>query len=518
MLRNFKNIAAVCLSTGASRILGLLRDIIIYAGLGAGLWSSAFLLAFTLPNLFRRLLGEGALTSALVPVFGQVLHRNGRGAAFHFFSAVTLRLLLLLSILTTFGMLLLGAIRLSGVLDFRWSLAAELSVLLLPYMLFICLSAVFAAGLHVLGRFTAAASTPIVLNLAMILAMGGAMLLRRPPEEIIYWLCGGVLFGGILQLFIPAVDFARQGWRPKLARAEGAPMRELRSLLVPALAGAAILQVNIMISRLLAHGLNESAVSVLYLASRLMELPLGLFTISVTTVFFPLMADHLARKDEAAFVESFSSGLRLILGISLPAGIGLFLLGEPLVELMRFGRFEGADAKTVAGLVSIYGCGLPFYSVATFGTRGLHASKAIYCTVQIAGLCLLINLAGSLLFMQFWAERGLALANVVAALIQAVLLWRALGRRHDALHLKNLAEAGRKIIIASCIMAVFCLTGLLLLDACNLTGKAHAWIAIVTLIPGSIAVYFYLLYHQGFEELNLLAEKYSKKLRSRAEQ
>lgn len=512
MLRNLKNIAAVSLSTGASRLLGLLRDVLIYAALGAGVWSSAFLLAFTLPNLFRRLLGEGALTSALVPVLGEVLNRDGRGAAFRFFSAVAGQVLLLLALLTTAGMLLLGVISLTGTLDASWSLAAKLSVLLLPYMLFICLSAVFAAGLHVLGRFTAAASTPIVLNLAMILAMSGALLMGSPPEEIIYWLCGGVLLGGVLQLFIPAVDFARQGWRPQWARGEEAPMQDLRSLLLPALAGAAILQVNIMISRLLAHSLNESAVSVLYLASRLMELPLGLFTISVTTVFFPLMADHLARRDEAAFAASFSSGLRLVLGISIPAGIGLLLLGEPLLELLRFGRFEGEDAKTVAGLVSIYACGLPFYSVATFATRGLHASKAIRCTVQIAGLCLLFNLAGSLILMQFLAERGLALANVLAALVQAVLLWQALARRHHALRLANLAQAGRKIFISTSIMAAFCLCGLVLLHLGNLTGKLHAWIAITALVPGGIAVYFYFLYLQGFEELNLLVGKLIKKL------
>jgi putative peptidoglycan lipid II flippase len=510
MLRNFRNIAAVSLSTGASRILGLVRDILIYAGLGAGIWASAFLLAFTLPNLFRRLLGEGALTSALVPVLSEVVNRDGRGEAFRFFSAVAARVLILLSLLTTLGMLLLGALVLTETLNMRWSLAGELSVLLLPYMLFICLSAVFAAGLHVFGRFTAAAATPVVLNLAMIVAMGSAMLLRRPPEEIVYWLCGGVLVGGVLQLFVPAIDFARLGWRPKAGKAAQAPMRELRALLLPALAGAAILQVNIMISRLLAHGLNESAVSVLYLASRLMELPLGLFAISVTTVFFPLMADSLARKDEVAFTESFSSGLRLVLGISVPAGIGLLLLAEPVVELLRFGRFEGADAKTVAGLVAIYGCGLPFYAAATFATRGLHASKAIPCTVRVAGICLLVNLVGSFVLMQFWAERGLALANVIAAVVQAVLLWRALAHRHDSLRLATLWHAGTKILISTALMAGFCMGGLFLLNASNLAGKLHAVVAIATLIPGGIAVYSYSVYVQGFEELSLLARKFRK--------
>ncbi len=505
MLRNFKNIAVVGFSTGASRVLGLLRDVLLYAGLGAGGWSSAFLLAFTLPNLFRRLLGEGALTSALVPVLGGVLARDGRTAAYGFFSAVAWRVLLALSLLTLFVMLLLGGLVLSGALGARWALAGELSVLLLPYMVFICLSAVFAAGLNVLGRFTAAAATPVVLNLAMIGALGGAMLLGRAPEQMVYWLCAGVLLGGVLQLFLPAVDFARQGWRPGREKTDAAPLAELRSLLLPALAGAAILQVNIMVSRLLAHSLNESAVSVLYLASRLMELPLGLFTISVATVFFPLMADNLARKENAAFAEAFSSGIRMILAISLPAGAGLFLLGEPVVELLRFGRFEEADAGVVAGLVAIYGIGLPFYSVATFTTRGLHAAKAIQCTVRVAGICLLVNLAGSLVFMQFWAEQGLAAANVLAAAVQAVLLWRALAKRHESLRLAGLLPAMGKVLVATSAMALFCAGGLLLLDLFGLTGKALALAAVIALVPGGMAVYFLLLYSLGYEELRQFA-------------
>jgi putative peptidoglycan lipid II flippase len=517
MLRNLRNIAAVSLSTGASRVLGLLRDVLLYAGLGAGVWSSAFLLAFTLPNLFRRLLGEGALTSALMPVLGGVLARDGRPGAFRFFNAVALRLFFVLIFLAATGMLLLGGLVASGVLDTRWSLAGELSVLLLPYMVFICLSALFAAGLNLLGRFTVAAASPAVLNLAMIGALGGAILTGQPPEQMVYWLCAGVLIGGILQLFLPALDFARQGWRPQQAEAEAkeAPLKELRTLLLPALAGAAILQVNIMVSRLLAHGLNDSAVAVLYLASRLMELPLGLFTISVATVFFPLMTDSLARRNDAAFTQAFLSGMRLILAIALPAGIGLFLLGEPIVELLRFGRFADADAARVARLVAIYGCGLPFYSIATFATRGLHATKAIGTTARIAGLCLFINLFGSLIFMQFWEESGLALANIVAAAIQAILLWRALALRHPSLQLNSLRHAVVQVLLASGGMALFCLGAHQLLQYIGLSGKLHSLLVLVTLIPGSIGLYAYCLYWQGFEELSLITDRFLKKLRAR---
>lgn len=507
MLKNFRNIAVVGFSTGISRILGLVRDVLLYAGLGAGVWSSAFLLAFTLPNLFRRLLGEGALTSALIPVMGRVLARNGRPAAFGFFNAVAWRVLLALSILALAGMLFLGGLVSSGITGMRWSLAGELSVLLLPYMPFVCLAAVFAAGLNVMGRFSSAAVTPVVLNLCMIGSLGGAMLLGRPPEQMVYWLCAGVLLGGVLQLFLPAIDFARQGWRPGREKADAASLADLRKLLLPALVGAGILQVNIMVSRLLAHSLNDSAVSVLYLASRLMELPLGLFTLSVATVFFPLMTESLARKENDSFVDAFSQGMRLILAISLPAGAGLLVLGEPIVELLRFGSFEGSDASMVGGLVGIYGIGLPFYSVATFATRGLHAAKAISYTVRVAGICLVVNLTGSLVLMQFWGERGLAAANVLAAAVQAILLCQALTERHDNLHPANLLPAFCKVIASTAFMAIACFGGLLLLNTLGIEGKAHALIAVAALIPGSIAAYFLLLNRLGYDELNLLFQK-----------
>ncbi|MFT6235146.1 MAG: putative peptidoglycan lipid II flippase, partial [Lentimonas sp.] len=334
MFKNLKNIVVVSLSTIGSRVLGLVRDILIFAALGASAWNDAFILAFTVPNLFRRLLGEGALTSAMVPIFSDVLHRAGRSEAFAFFNQVLLRLLIILSAIVVSGMVLFGSLARSGMLSDRWALGAELAVVLLPYMIFICLAAIVSAGLNLLGRFAIAASTPIVLNLAMITALGAGIWLSQDQAQMVYWLCAGVLFGGLLQLLMPAWDLARQGWRPRMeSRGPTAEMSELWRLFLPGLMGAAILQVNILVSRLLAYSLDESAVSVLYLASRLMELPLGIFTVAVATVFFPLLARAVSDKDDHAFAGALNQGMRLVVGISLPAGIGLVVLGGPILEL-----------------------------------------------------------------------------------------------------------------------------------------------------------------------------------------
>jgi len=505
MLQNLKNIAVVSLSTVGSRLLGLLRDILIFAALGTSLWNSAFILAFTLPNLFRRLLGEGALTSAIVPVFSDALEREGRAGAFRFFNQVLFRLLLALIVIISVGMLLLAWAAGSEWLPERWAQGAGLAVWLLPYMLFICLAAIISAGLNLVGRFAVAASTPILLNLAMIGALAAGLWLDADAARIVYWLCGGVLVGGLLQLLLPAWDLMRQGWRPRLESQGGAALAELWQLFLPGLMGAAILQVNILVSRLLAFSLDDSAVSVLYLASRLMELPLGVFTIAVATVFFPLLAKTLSNGDEAGFSKTFLQGMRLVIGLSLPAGIGLLVLGKPILELLfLWGAFDQADVLATVPLLAIYGIGLPLYSAATFATRGLHASKDMRTPVRVAGYCLLINLFSGLFLMQFWGTAGLATANVLATLAQSVLLWRALSLRREALSFRALRPALLKVLLAGAAMGLACAVAWPWLAGFDLSDKLSAALTVAVCVPGGVCVYFALLYLLRFEELDAL--------------
>lgn len=505
MLKNLKNIAVVSLSTVGSRLLGLLRDILIFAALGTSLWNSAFIVAFTIPNLFRRLLGEGALTSAIVPVFSDVLEREGSEGAFRFFNQVLSRLLLALLLLVGMGMLVLALVADQASLPERWVTGANLAVWLLPYMLFICLAAIISAGLNLLGRFAVAAATPILLNLSMIGALAAGLWLDAEAQRIVYWLCGGVMLGGALQFVAPAWDLIRQGWRPRLELRGGEALGELWQLFLPGLLGAAILQVNILVSQLLAYSLDDSAVSVLYLASRLMELPLGVFTIAVATVFFPLLAKALSSQDEASFSAIFLQGMRLVLGISLPAGVGLLVLGEPIVEfLFLWGAFDQADVMATVPLLAIYGIGLPLYSAATFATRGLHASKDMRTPVRVAGYCLLINLFSGLLLMQFWGAAGLATANVLAALAQSILLWRALARGRAALSFRALRPALLKVLLAGAGMGASCAFVWPYFALLELGDKVSAALTVAACVPGGVCVYFALLYLLRFEELDEL--------------
>ncbi|MEM1223386.1 MAG: murein biosynthesis integral membrane protein MurJ [Verrucomicrobiota bacterium] len=511
MPRNLQNIAVVSLSTVGSRVFGLVRDIMIFAALGASIWSSAFFVAFTLPNLFRRLLGEGALTSAVVPLFSEVLKQSGKARAFSFLNTVLFRLFFALVVLTFLLVLGLSIGNEIGLLHGRWSLASRFTATLVPYMIFICLAAIVAAVLNILGRFFSAACTPILLNIAMISSLGIGLLLDLPANQLIWWLCGGVLIGGFLQLIVPVIDLLSQGWRPKPEQAEPFLMQELWRLFLPGLLGAAILQLNILVSRLLAFSLDESATSILYLASRLMELPLGVFTLAVVTVFFPLMAKAFAERDEKTYTDALLSSMRLVMAISVPAGVGLIVLGQPIVStLFQWGAFDNADVAATVPLIAIYGFGLPFYSVATLATRGLHAGKEMKAPVRVAIICLLVNALSGLVLMQFFGASGLASANVIAAVIQSVLLWRYLSDGHPLFQFIKLKKSLLQILAAGMAMGLFCLLINLFFTILGIPENTLRLVLVFIIIPSAAALYFTLLLLLRFEDMKFFQKIISR--------
>ena len=508
MRRALEQMAMVAGATVGSRLLGLLRDVLLFAMLGAGAVNSAFLLAFTLPNLFRRLLGEGALTSAMVPVLAGEAESAGRASVFLLFNQVITRLLLVLGGIAGGGMLLLALLRVLVEWSPRYALALELGILLLPYLIFVCLAAAVSSALHVLDRFGVASLSQIWLNLSMIASLGiGATPWVGSAEERVLWLCGGVLVGGVAQVLAPAIAMAKEGWRPALVWGERARLQPLMTLLIPGLLGAAVVQVNIMVSRLIAFWFSPDAVSILYLANRLVELPLGVFVIAVTTVCFPAIARYAARGQLVPFVEEYQHAQRLILAISLPAGIGLILLGGPILELLfAYGAFSSGDvAKTVVPL-AIYAAGLPLYAMATLATRGLHARRDMRSPVRIAVINLFLNIVLSLALLFPLGIAGLAIANVVASGVQWWMLSRAL-RRHTESRLPHLPWRALGVITtASLGMILLLLMGRWGLSPWMSPGKAEAALLVGVLIPMAILLYAALLWFLRFEDRQALRD------------
>ncbi len=502
MVNRLANISIVAAATFVSRILGLVRDVIIFASLGATALSSAFLIAFTIPNLFRRLLGEGALTSAFVPIYSEELEKKSREEAHQFLNKVLTRLAVLLLVLVPIGSFLaLQVMRYPGLLE-RWYLSAELTILLLPYLLFVCVAAILGAALNILRRFTVAALSQVWLNLSMIIAIGffGYFLAENPHERVLY-LCAGVLFGGLIQIVIPTYALRREGVRLRFDLRGSDRLKEMMSLFVPGVLGAAIIQINFLVSRLIAFWLSDEAVAILYLANRLIELPLGMFVIAVTTVSFPDLVRNAVKGEVARFSETFHQSIRLVLAITFPAALGLFLLRDPILQLFfQWGAFERSDVLKTTPVLAAYCGGLPFFAFAALSTRGFHAIKDMRTPVILAFVNFILNLSLSLILVRPLGMIGLALANVFAMVVHALAMHILLSRKVSLLGSSFSFLAVMKIAVATLGMGILAAIGWMWVSSQIASLKFASFVAVVFIIPASVLVYFFLLRLVRLEE------------------
>ena len=511
MSKDLKNIGVVSQLTIVSRVLGLVRDSLsaaIFGKLETMLLLSAFYTAFRLPNLFRRLLGEGSLTAAFLPTLQQELHERSRDGAFKLLNQVTSWLVLVTGTLVALAMLLFSHARWLGGQEDKWYLAADLTVILFPYLAFICVAAAFNATLNVFERFTEPALSPIWLNLSMIITLGGAGLhWAKTPLGEIHWLCAGVLIGGFLQMAVPAGVLIHEGWRPRPDFALSPRVREIAVLMAPGLFGTAIYQINIYVGNLLAYQINDSAATLYFLANRLMELPIGVFAIAVSTVVYPLLARHAVEGNFESMADAFRRGVRLILVINVPAAAGLALLSGPITRLLfQHGNFSAGSAQAMAVLLALFVIGMPFLSVNTLTLRAFYSIKNTRTPVRIACIDFMVNLGLSLLLMRWLGVAGLALAGTTATVVHTVLLKRALTRRIASMRFAPLGPSLAKILLATAGMAAVVAAGWWGVRAA-VAGRAADLVAVFVVIPLGCTVYaglLWLLKIEGREELAAL--------------
>lgn len=511
-----------------SRVLGLGRDILVTAVFGTSALASAFYTAFTLPNLFRRLLGEGALTAALVPTLSEELKAGDRRGAFQLVNQVASWLMMITGgiVLLSIGLLwqvnhlagLLGSWGASADTLGRLNEAARLAMILFPYLVMVCMAAAFSAALQTLHRFIEPALSPIWLNLAMIGLLGGAVYggWAATPDGRILWLCAGALLGGFLQMIVPALALMREGWRPRFMPSASPAVRQIVKLMGPTVFGSAIYLINMAVARIVGLSLNDSAVTVLNLATRLMELPIGVFALAVSTVVFPLISKYAAAGDFENLASAYRKGMRLILVVNVPAAIGLIVLATPIIRLLfERGQFQPADTVLMEPVVATYALGLPFLAFVSLILRAFYAQKDTATPVRAALLSFVVNLALSLLLMRPLGTVGLAVAGNVAIVVQAWYLQRALSRGHDGLRFKHLGRDLFKIMGASVVMGVMVALAsgawIALVPASRLTDIA----GLACLIGLGIALYaglIWMLQIEGRKELGELLVKLRGKL------
>jgi len=482
--------------TLASRILGFLRDVLIAAVLGAGAAADAFFVAFKLANMLRRLFAEGAFNAGFVPLFARTLEQEGAEPARAFAShALTLMIAVLAAVVLAAELFMPWLVRaLATGFDpgsERYLLAVELSRLTFPYLMLISLAALLSGVLNGIGRFAAAAFAPILLNLALVASIGLAVVTRRSAAHALAW---GVLAAGFLQLGALFLVAARAGWRlrPRWpGPADRVRLARLWRLVLPGALGAGVYQLNLVIDTWFASHLPTGAVSYLFYADRLVQLPLGLIGVALGTALLPLLARQLRAGREDAARHNFDRALELALLLSLPAAVGLATLADPIVlVLFERGAFDPTAADATAAALAAFALGLPAYVLIKVLATGFFAREDTKTPVAVAALCLIANVVVILATIGNLRHVGIALATSIASWLNAGLLAFLLARRgalgpsprlcRRALRLGavNLALALLLVLLADRLAVIATVPGLTLVIGL----AAAAYLAVVHLV------------------------------------
>ena len=438
-----RSTAKVGVATITSRILGFVRDMVFARYFGASAATDAFFLAFKIPNFMRRLFAEGSFSLAFVPVLSEVRATGDRRALRDLIDHVSGTLLAILLVITAIGVLAAPAVLaifapgwlIEGRPEF--TLAADMLRITFPYILLISLTALAGGILNTFDRFLVPALTPALLNISLIAA---AVLLSGRMAVPVTALAWGVLVAGVAQLLVQVPALMRLGVMPRPRWGWRHPgVRKVLRLMIPTLIGSSVAQVNLLLDLVIATFLVSGSVSWLYYSDRLMEFPLGVFGVALSTVILPNLSRKFARRDPDAFSHTLDWALRLALIITLPAALGLAVLAAPiLITLFQYGSFQANDVEMSALSLSAYAAGLPAFIAVKVLAPGFYARQDTKTPVKIAITAMVSNMllnllfVGGLLAIDFRGPHtGLALASSAAAYINAGLLYRML-RKHGA--------------------------------------------------------------------------------------
>ncbi len=453
--------------TGISRLLGFLRDILIAAALGTGPAADAFFVAFRLPNLFRRLFAEGAFNAAFVPLFARRLEQEGRTGALRFAEETLAVLLAVLLVLTAAAMAAMPAlmhILAPGFADDpdQFELAVQLSRTTFPYLLFMALVALYGGILNSLYKFAAAAAAPILLNLFFIGALVAVLPFTGQPAHLLAWTVAAAGVGQFLWLLIAA---QRAGVALRLPRPRLTPaVRRLLKLMLPGALSAGALQINLLVGTMIAT-LQAGAVSHLYYADRVYQLPLGLIGIALGVVLLPHLARQLRAGAETAAAHSMNRGIETALLLTLPATVALIAIPYPIVvALFERGRFDAADSQATALALSAFATGLPAYVLIKVLQPGYFAREDTVSPLRyaLAGVAVNVVLGLALFFLlrpQGLGHVGLALATALAAWLNAGLLLTTLFVRGHLRLDRQLRRRVPRIVVASLLMGAGLVAG-----------------------------------------------------------
>ncbi len=491
-----------------SRIAGYIRDNLQAMILGAADSSDAFVIAFRIPNMLRRLVGEGAVSAAFVPTFAAYMKKDDPRAMWRFAATIVYALSFLLAVIVVLGIILSPwlvralAWGFSAAPD-KFNLTVELNRWMFPYIFLVSLAALASGILNSFDRFALPAFTPLLLNLSIIIA--GLTLADRFPNPA-YAFSTGVLVGGILQLLVQIPPLLRLGLVLRFPRPmDLAGLREIGRLMLPRIFGAGITQINLVVDSQFAATLREGSVSFLYYAIRITELTLGVFAVSIATVILPRLARATAEGDRGEVAATLGTAARMLIFVTIPATFGLWILRVPIVHvLFERGEFTREDTLFTASALGWYGAGmLPVAAVSVLASA-FYAHRDTRTPVQVGLLVFFVHLALNFALIGPMGHNGIALSTSISAVVNAALLAWLLNRHADRYLTRAVMSCLLRAGAAAFAMAVAVSFALPAIDPVSLEGIATKALAMAALVAGGAVVYLGVSWMLGSEEIRLL--------------
>jgi putative peptidoglycan lipid II flippase len=447
-----------------SRVLGLVRDIVIANLMGAGAAADLFFFANKIPNFLRRLFAEGAFAQAFVPVLTEYEKNKSRSEVTQLIAAVSGTLGTIVTVITLIGVL--GSSVITALFGFGWflewyhggvdaykfELASSMLKITFPYLWFITFTALSGAILNTLGKFAVAAFTPVFLNIAIISC---AVFLSPQLAQPEFGLAIGVLLGGAIQFFFQIPFMAKEGMlvRPKWDwHHEG--VVKIRTLMIPALFGVSVSQINLLLDTFIASFLQTGSISWLYYSDRLLEFPLGLFGIAIATVILPSLSSSHVSKSQDYFAKTVDWGMRMVCLLGFPAMLGLIVLAEPMLRVLFMrGEFDMQDVSMASMSLFAYGAGLLSFMMIKVLAPGYYARQDTKTPVKFGIIAMVSNMVLNIIFAIPFGYVGLAIATSLSATLNASMLWFGLYKQGVYQKQTSTVSVLLRIMISGLVMA-----------------------------------------------------------------
>jgi putative peptidoglycan lipid II flippase len=495
-----------------SRIFGYIRDMLVAGLFGTGMFADIFYAAFRIPNLFRRIFGEGSFSAAFIPVLSGYLHTKEKAEVQNFLNAVFTILLILLTTIFVLGMFFspfLTKLVAGGFVNDpeKMLLTIELTRLMFPFILFICLAAFLLAVLNTLHSFFLPAFASAALSFSeifYILAVAPMLI----PGNRIKGLAASVVIGGALHFFIQYPKLKSLGWHLKFKLDLKHPgVKKIIFLMLPSIIGLSVEQINALVDSRFASSLCPGSIPVLYYSNRIMQAPLAIFGFAFASVSLPVMSKFFAQKDITMLKSSLNYSIRLTIFTLFPAAVGLMVIGLPIVKLLfEHGNFSSSGSIMTSNALFYYSLGLPAYALSKIFANVFYSFQDTKMPVKTAIEAMILHIGLCVILMHPMGVGGLALATAVSSYFNLILLVIYLKKRIGKLGLKQILFLSLKSLLAAIA------TGITSWNMCKISDNLI--ITVPAAIISGFIVFIVISYILRVEELKIFLSIFSKHKKS----